>query len=102
MTEYLGVNNVLACKALTKTLETRSPAFYEDVSINAALEALTYALVCGIESWDECIVYLAKAHRAPIIYSIDEELARKVKEIKVVNPISADTFRKYNEWMGGN
>lgn len=99
MTSYLGVDGVSACKALTKTLETRSPAFYEDISVDAAIDSLTYALAYRVESWDGYLVYLAKKHGASIIYSVDQELARKVREVAVVNPIPIDVFEKYNEWL---
>ncbi|MEM1558424.1 MAG: PIN domain-containing protein [Candidatus Bathyarchaeia archaeon] len=99
MTEYLGVDRTSVYKALRKTLETRSPAFYGDVSVDSALDSLTYALAYKIESWDGYIVHLAKAHKASIIYSIDEDLARKVKEVNVINPIPADVFGEYNEWI---
>ncbi|MEM2902857.1 MAG: hypothetical protein QXO32_09065 [Candidatus Bathyarchaeia archaeon] len=39
------------------------------------------------------------AHKASTIYSVDGELARKVREMIVVNPIPPDTFKKYNEWI---
>lgn len=99
MTKYLGVEEVSACKALTKTLETRSPAFYEDINIDSALDSLTYALAYRIESWDGYIVHLARKYRAPIIYSVDQELARKVKGVTVVNPIPPNIFAEYNKWL---
>ena len=99
MTRYLGVEEVSAYKALAKTLETRSPAFHEDVSIDSALDGLTYALSYKIESWDGYIIHLAKKFRAPIIYTVDHELARKVKEIQVVNPIPPNTFGLYSRWL---
>ena len=37
--------------------------------------------------------------RAPIVYSIDGKLARKVKEVKVINPIPAEVFLEYNRWL---
>ncbi|MFQ6077492.1 MAG: hypothetical protein ACE5Z5_15415, partial [Candidatus Bathyarchaeia archaeon] len=43
MTEYLGVERVSACRALTATLMTRSPALYPDVSVDIAVDAITYA-----------------------------------------------------------
>ena len=99
MTKYLGVEDVSAYKALTKTLETRSPALYEDVSIDSALDSLTYALSYKIESWDGYLIYLAKKFKAPIIYSIDHELAKKVKEIQVINPIPPSIFELYSKWI---
>ena len=43
MTEYIGVERVAAQIALTRTLETRSPAFYPDASVELTKDALTYA-----------------------------------------------------------
>ena len=99
MTRYLGVDRLSACKALIKTLETRSPAFYEDISLDMAIDALENALSYKIESWDGYIVSLAKNYGAPIIYSIDGELARRVKEIEVINPIPHERFLEYNRWL---
>ncbi|NQE52181.1 hypothetical protein C5S29_01210 [ANME-1 cluster archaeon GoMg3.2] len=99
MTEYLGVDRLSACKALTKTLETKSPAFYEDISVDMVTDALEYALAYKIESWDGYIVSLAKNHGAVIIYSIDGELAKRVKDVEVINPIPGDVMRKYHDFV---
>jgi len=99
MTEYLGVDRLPACKALSKTLETRSPAFYRDVDVDSAREALTYALAYEIESWDGYLIHLAKTNRAPIIYSVDQELTRRAREVMIVNPLPHRLFVKYNNWL---
>lgn len=99
MTRYLGVEEVPACRALTKTLETRSPAFHEDIGVDSAIDSLTYALSYRIESWDGYIIYLAKRFRAPILYSADQELARKIRELRAINPIPPDAFAEYNRWL---
>jgi len=99
MTEYIGVERVAAHKALIKTLELRSPAFYEDISIDLAVDAITYADGYHVESWDGYIIALSRLFNAPVIYSIDKELMKKVREVKVVNPISEEDFKKYNEWL---
>ena len=99
MTEYLGVEVVPAYKALTKTLETRSPALYPDISIDQTIDALTCASGYHVESWDGYIIALAKEVNAPIIYSIDEDLAKKIKEIQVINPIPKEDYNRYNEWL---
>ena len=84
---------------MKKTLETRSPAFYGDLSVDMAIDALENALTYKIESWDGYLVYLAKNQKAPVIYSIDGKLARRVKEVKVINPIPAEVFLEYNRWL---
>ena len=99
---YLGVERVSACEALKKTLETKSPAFYTDISVELTVEALTNAMGYRIESWDGYIVAIAKAHSAPIIYSIDKKMKRRVKDLHIINPISEDVFRKYNKWLERN
>lgn len=99
MTRYIGVEGVTAFRVLTKTLETRSPALYTDVSIDLVVDALTYANGYRVESWDGYVVALAKTFNAPIIYSIDKVLAKRVREIKVVNPIPEEEFKTYNTWL---
>jgi len=100
MTRYLGVEDTSAYRALTKTLETGSPAFHEDVNVDSAIDSLTYALSYKVESWDGYIIHLAKRFRAPIIYSVDLELKRKTREIQVINPIPPETFTQYIKWLG--
>jgi len=99
MTEYLGVDRSSACKALKKTLETKSPAFYADISVDMAINALENALAYKIESWDGYIVSLAKNHRATVIYSIDGKLAKRVKDVEVINPIPGDVMSEYHEYV---
>jgi predicted nucleic acid-binding protein len=60
---------------------------------------LEYALAYKIESWDGYIVSLAKNHGAVIIYSIDGELAKRVKDVEVINPIPGDVMRKYHDFV---
>ncbi len=99
MTEYIGVERVSAYKSLSKTLQTSSPNLYEDVTIDATLDAITYATTYNIESWDGYLVSIAKVLNAPIIYSIDRELAKKVRDPRVLNPIPEEDFSKYNTWL---
>jgi hypothetical protein len=40
-----------------------------------------------------------KNQKAPIIYSIDGKLARRAKEVEVINPIPAELFSEYNRWL---
>jgi predicted nucleic acid-binding protein len=102
LTNYLRVNRIAAYEVLKKTLETKSPAFYTDVNAELAVEALTNAMGYRIESWDGYVVAVAKAYSAPIIYTIDGEMGRKVKDLHVINPIPEDVFREYNEWLEKN
>ncbi|WP_457548813.1 hypothetical protein [Archaeoglobus sp.] len=98
LTRYLKVEKTSAYQALSKTLKTHSPAFYEDLSVEIVLDSLTNALGYNVESWDGYIISLAKKFRATI-YTIDTKLARKVKDVPVVNPIPPNIFRKYNQWL---
>lgn len=99
MTEYIGVERVSAQRTLVKTLELRSPAFYEDISIDLTNGAITYASGYHVESWDGYMIALSRLFNAPVIYSIDKELMKKVKEVHVINPIPEEEFEKYNEWL---
>lgn len=99
LTNYLKVERIAAYETLKKTLETNSPAFYTDLSCELAIDSLTNALGYRIESWDGYIVAIAKAHSAPLIYTVDAEMRRKVKDIHVINPIPEDIFKEYNEWL---
>jgi predicted nucleic acid-binding protein len=102
LTNYLRVERVAAYETLKKTLETKSPAFYTDMDVELAIESLTNALGYRIESWDGYIVAVAKAYSAPVIYTIDGGMRKKVKDLHVVNPIPEDVFREYNEWLEKN
>ncbi|WP_456478296.1 hypothetical protein [Geoglobus ahangari] len=50
LTNYLGVERISAYEALRKTLETRSPALYSDLSVDTAVESLANAMGYRIES----------------------------------------------------
>ncbi|ADC66521.1 hypothetical protein Ferp_2409 [Ferroglobus placidus DSM 10642] len=98
LTRYLKVEKVSAYEALTRTLKTRSPAFYEDISVDTALDSLTNALGYSVESWDGYIVALAKMFKATI-YTVDLKLMRKVRDVPVMNPIPEKIFEEYNRWL---
>jgi len=98
MTNYLRVPRLSAKKALVHTLMTRSPALYEDISIDDAIDAIDIAATYNIESWDGYLVALARNLGTKIIFSIDKKLSR-VEEIIVINPIPKDIMKKYHEWL---
>jgi len=102
LTNYLGVERVSAYEGLKKTLETKSPSFYTDMNVDLTIEALTNAMGYMIESWDGYVVAIAKAHSAPIIYTVDRKMKKRVKELHVINPIPEDVFREYKEWLEKN
>ncbi|MHA1648624.1 MAG: hypothetical protein ACTSYB_00400 [Candidatus Helarchaeota archaeon] len=99
LTKYLGVEKVSAYEALKKTLNTKSPAFYTDISIEMVVNSLTNAMGYRIESWDGYIITIAKMFSAPIIYTTDGQLEKKVKDLHVLNPIPEKIFRQYNDWL---
>jgi len=98
LTNYLKVPRKDARDALILTLSTKPKVIYEDVSIIDAINAIEYAAIYKIESWDGYIVSLAKKFGARTIYTIDKRL-RKVDEIFAVNPIPEDVIRKYHEFI---
>jgi hypothetical protein len=99
LTNYLRVERIAAYETLKKTLKTNSPAFYADMGVEIAIDSLTNALGYRIESWDGYIVAVAKACSAPVIYTIDREMKKRIKDLHIVNPIPEDIFREYNEWL---
>ena len=68
LTNYLKVPRKDARDALILTLSTKPKVIYEDVSIIDAINAIEYAAIYKIESWDGYIVSLAKKFGARTIY----------------------------------
>jgi len=60
LTNYLKVPRKLARDALVFTLNTKSRAFYEDILITTPIDAIDYAAVYNIESWDGYLASLAR------------------------------------------
>jgi len=98
MVNYLGVSRKSAKDALTCTLDTRSPAFYQDISIDDAIESIDIASIYNIESWDGYMVALARKFNCDIIYSVDRKLSR-VEGITVINPIPENKMREYHSFI---
>lgn len=99
MTEYLAVSRTQCERALRKTIETRSPSFYGDVTRENILDALSSASDYNVESWDGYLISLAKEFEAPIIYTMDEEIGSKTREVEAVNPIPQEAYSKYQKWL---
>ena len=57
-----------------------------DLSLETVIESLTNAMGYRIESWDGYIVAIAKAHSAPIVYTLDEKMKKRVKDLHEINP----------------
>ncbi|MFP3946724.1 MAG: hypothetical protein ACLFVI_07450, partial [Archaeoglobaceae archaeon] len=99
LTNYLRVERTAAFQALKNTLETRSPAFFADINTEIAIEGLTNAIGYRVESWDGYIIAIAKAHLAPMIFTTDSGMKKKVKDLNIINPLPQDVFKEYTEWL---
>ncbi|MGQ9543671.1 MAG: type II toxin-antitoxin system VapC family toxin [Candidatus Bathyarchaeia archaeon] len=99
MTRYLKLRGAGVAKALLKTLSTESPAFYEAIPKTVAEKAIASTAEFNISSWDGYLIELAKELEINKIYTIDEELAIKVKDIKVENPIPENVMREYHQYI---
>ncbi len=98
LTNYLKVPRKEAKDALIATLNTKSKAIYEDVSITDAVNAIDYAALYRIESWDGYLISLAKRFNAKIIYTIDKKL-QGIEDVIAVNPIPEDKMREYHSFL---
>lgn len=98
LTRYIRVNRHIAAKALRETLNSRSPAFYEDLKIEDAIDSIEYAEAFNIESWDGYMVTLALKVGSKTIYTLDKEL-EKVKGLKVILPFEEDDVKRYHKWL---
>lgn len=99
MTRYLKLRKASVAKALLKTLSSESPAFYANIPKNVAEKALASASELNISSWDGYLIELAKELGINKIYTIDEELATKVKDIETENPIPKNIMREYHQYI---
>ena len=99
MVHYLKINPDEAAKELVDTLSLGTmDVFYEEISIESAVEALLFAREFKVESWDGYIVSLARKFETDAIFTIDKRLT-KVKGIKVIVPISEETLSEYHRWL---
>jgi len=99
MTRYLRLRRDRVTRALMETLSLESPAFYENIPKAVAEKAIEAASELGISSWDGYLIELTKELKTSKIYSIDEELAGKVKEVEVVNPIPGNVMKEYHKFL---
>jgi len=97
-TRYLKVPKVTVKKILEGLLRTRSPALYPQVTVELALDALDYATVYTIESWDGYLISLARSLNALFVFSLDEEL-NKIREVTVVNPFPKEKVNAYHRFI---
>ena len=99
MTKYLKIDRKEVAKALVTTLSLDSPAFYGNIPKSTAIEAIKTSEELNISSWDGYLLELARSSNIKRIYTIDEELRRRVKDFDVINPIPSDVMREYHEYV---
>lgn len=105
-TNYLGVPRLSAKGVLSELLRTGSEALYPLMGADVASNALEYAAMLRIESWDGYLVELARKFGAKVIFSLDEELGDTLKQQKetgfpaVVNPFPSRKVREYHRFLG--
>ena len=99
MTRYLRLRSVNVAKALLKTLSVESPAFYENLPKDIVEKAMLSASELNVSSWDCYLIELAKNLGINKIYTIDEGLAGKVKDVNIENPIPRDIMREYHQYV---
>jgi len=99
MTRYLKLRSDRVAKALLKTLSVESPAFYGNLPKAVAEKAIASASELSVSSWDGYLIELAKTLGINKIYTIDEELSKKVKDIEVENPIPRNVMEEYHQYV---
>ncbi|MEM3393403.1 MAG: PIN domain-containing protein [Candidatus Bathyarchaeia archaeon] len=99
MTRYLKFRSDHVAKALLKTLSIESPAFYGNLPKAVAEKALASASTLNISSWDGYLIETAKELEINKIYTIDEELKRKIKDIEIENPIPQNIMEEYHQYI---
>ncbi|MBS7648064.1 PIN domain-containing protein [Candidatus Bathyarchaeota archaeon] len=99
MTKYLKLRSNNVAKALLKTLSIESPAFYGNLPKSVAEKALASASTLNISSWDSYLIELAKELGISKIYTIDEELKKKIKDMEIENPIPRNIMEEYHQYI---
>ena len=99
MTRYLKLRREKVANALLKTLSLESPAFYGGLHKTVVEKAIVSASELNISSWDGYVIELAKELRIKKIYTIDEKLAAKVRDVKIENPIPKDVMEEYHRYI---
>lgn len=99
MTRYLKLRSSHVARVLLKTLSLESPALYGNLPKAVAEKALASASELNISSWDGYLIELAKELEINKIYTIDEELTKKVKDIEIENPIPRNVMKEYHRYI---
>lgn len=98
LTRYLRVPRLAVKSVLGGLMRTGSPALYAETPRLVVSDALDYASVYSIESWDGYLVALCRNLGSTIVYSMDREFER-VREVTVVNPYPADKVKEYHSFI---
>ena len=99
MTKYLKLRSDEVAKALLKTLSIETPAFYGNLPKAVAEKAIASASTLNISSWDSYLIELAKELGISKIYTIDEELKKKIKDVEIENPIPQNIMEEYHQYI---
>ncbi len=99
MTNYLKLPKADVASVLSKTLSLHSDALYENVRVEDINNSFNYSLAYSIESWDAFLLSLGKRLGTLTVFSIDGELKKKAKNFLVLNPIQAETMKKYHNFI---
>jgi len=99
MTRYLKLRRESVSRALLRTLSVESPAFYAEIPKNIAEKAIATASELEVSSWDAYLIELARELRIDKIYTIDEELAAKAKDIRIKSPIPENIMEQYHQYV---
>ena len=99
MTRYLRLRRDRVAQALLRTLRLESPAFYGDIHKTVVEKAIASASELNISSWDGYLMELAKELGIKKILTIDEELATKVRDVKIENPIPKNIMEEYHKYI---
>ncbi|MEM2926644.1 MAG: PIN domain-containing protein [Candidatus Bathyarchaeia archaeon] len=102
MTRYLKLRSSNVARALLKTLSLESPAFYGNLPKAVAEKALASASTLSISSWDSYLIELAKELGISKIYTVDEELKKKIKDMEIENPIPQNIMEEYYNYIQEN
>ncbi|MHA1131816.1 MAG: hypothetical protein ACTSQQ_13530, partial [Candidatus Helarchaeota archaeon] len=98
LTRYLRITRQDAVSALEKTLKIDSPAYYEEISRSRAIQAIRFASIYDIQSWDGYLLSLAQTFGTHIIFTLDQNLGM-VEGFSAVLPIPKPDIDKYHEWI---
>ncbi len=98
LTHYLKVDRYNVKITLSETLSLNSPFLYEDISKSLVFNAMDYAAVKNIESWDAYLIMLARLFNTHNIYTIDTKL-KKLSDITIISPVSDEKLAEYQQFI---